>query len=90
MFHREGEGGYTGWENNFRIFAIFQSQFSSTHVYLYGNYLHDLILYRGDGGEYRRTREIIDISYFSFQRNRCFNNRKSLDDGKYYACAVDF
>lgn len=60
-------------------------------MYLYGNYLHDLILYRGgEGGEYRRTREIIDISYFSFQRNRCFNNRKSLDDGKYYACAVDF
>lgn len=51
MFHREGEGGYTGWENNFRIFAIFQSQFSSTHVYLYGNYLHDLILYRGEQGE---------------------------------------
>lgn len=50
MFHREGEGEYTGWENNFRIFAIFQSQFSSTHVYLYGNYLHDLILYRGEQG----------------------------------------
>lgn len=44
-------------------------------MYLYGNYLHDLILYRREGGGrergYRRTREIIDISYFSFQRNRC-------------------
>lgn len=56
-------------------------------MYLYGNYLHDLILYRREGGGrergYRRTREIIDISYFSFQRNRCVSitgNRSTMEN----------